>query len=197
LNFEGGTFRNGDDDPVENRVAFANGEVELAAPPITAKERADLVDCVAETFADFNVYITTNEPAPNQPYMELVYSQDDRVIAPEEANIVTTEGCDEDGPVPNWGAVAFVRPFFEIDDKENLFTILACEATSQMVGASLGSDWVVDEGNVMSYLWSPDIIKTFKNDDTPCGEFDTRPCVCGGETFNQYEYLMGLLGPAR
>jgi hypothetical protein len=38
--------------------------------------------------------------------------------------------------------------------------------------------------------------RSFVDDDITCGEFEDRPCNCGGDTQNSFQHLLDLLGPA-
>ncbi|MGE0872512.1 MAG: hypothetical protein AB7P03_28410, partial [Kofleriaceae bacterium] len=144
-----------------------------------------LVGCVRDTFAPFNVDVVTADPG-GVPHFEVMVGGHSRQLDPNlEAGGVAYLVCG--ATLEN--AIGFVFPQVS-SDLEYL-----CGAVAQEIGHTWGLDHALDPADPMTYL-DLGSLKRFQNTDAACGETAARPCYCGGNTQNSYQYLLGLFGPA-
>jgi MYXO-CTERM domain-containing protein len=87
------------------------------------------------------------------------------------------------------GAVSFAFPETYGDDPIGI-----CEAAGQESAHAFGLDHELLCSDIMTYQFCG--AKSFVNEDSECGEFQARPCACGGEVQNSHEYLLEVLGAA-
>lgn len=192
LNKNGGTFDPGwPDDSRMNRssvLASVSGRTEtLPAYSYGDASWQEVLDCVRDLYADFDVYVTDEDPGET-PHMETVVGGGPWDIGlPNGVGGIAPSGCE---PVPN--SVQYVFPDTYGPGGEQGI----CEAAGQETAHSFGLDheyWCPD---VMTYLFDCYVNKTFVDEDHPCGEYGARGCSCGNATQNSYQWLMDVIGPA-
>jgi hypothetical protein len=146
-----------------------------------------LVTCVKETFAPFDIEITTTDPGTVSHFEVMVGGLPAQLTS-------GLEGAGGVAPFLSCGAqqdnvISFVFSGV-IDDLEFL-----CGAVAQEAGHVWGLDHSLDALDPMTYL-DLGSRKIFQDTDAPCGEDTPRACFCGGATQNSTQYLFDTFGPA-
>jgi hypothetical protein len=146
-----------------------------------------LVQCVRDTFADFDIDIVTDDPGTANHFEVMVGGFDYQVQI--------------DGAL---GVAPFVPCDGQLEDNVMTFVFAAytsnidqlCWAVAQEASHAWGLDHELNAQDPMTYLYPP-LHKEFQDDDAPCGEEEGNPreCWCGGSTQNSYQYLMDTFGP--
>lgn len=144
---------------------------------------AEVVQCVQEKFAPFDVVVTDIDPGP------ALHSE------------VVVAGSPEEGGFPSGTAVAapFSCSFIEGSPSfafANLFgsTEPICEAAAASAAYMFGLDSHYYCEDLMSYL-SGCGPKSFVDQPMQCGEFEPRTCQCGEKTQNSFAMLLAAFGP--
>jgi Big-like domain-containing protein len=190
LNRNGGRYDPGwPDDSQTNRssvLSFTLGSgADIPAYSFGDASWQQVLDCVRDLYADFDVYITDEDPG-DTPHMETVVGGSPGTIGlPPGVGGIAPSGCE---PIPN--SVQYVFPDTYGPGMEQGI----CEATGQETAHSFGLDheyWCPD---VMTYLFDCGVAKTFVDEDHPCGEYGPRDCSCGSPTQNSYQWLLTYAG---
>jgi len=191
LNRDGGRFDPGwPDDSRMNRSSVLSATLgrsaDLGPYPYGDASWNQVLDCVRDLYADFDVYVTDEDPG-DTPHMETVVSGAPGDIGlPPSVGGIAPSGCE---PIPN--SVQYVFPETYGPGGEQGI----CEATGQETAHSFGLDheyWCPD---VMTYLFDCYENKTFVDEDHPCGEYGPRGCSCGNAQQNSYQWLLDVIGP--
>lgn len=143
-----------------------------------------VVQCVKETYAPFNIEVTDVDPGTETPHFEVIVGGDNTAFGPgfEDAGGVGPSICQE---VPN--AISYV-----FDVWGNRADVI-CSVVAQESGHGFGLEHEMHPEDPMTYLSGPDK-KRFRAEDADCGEYEARPCRCGGTTQNSYQYLLAMFG---
>ena len=178
----------GEDDSLTQHSSIPQSNAHLAAWGYGQDSWNQLVQCVKDMYAPFDVQVTDVDPGAGTPHFELMVA-----------------GNSSDIGVPGAGGVA---PFVPCDGdlQDNVITFVfasetnnpdyLCWAAAQETSHAFGLDHELNAKDPMTYL-SPPIKKPgFQNEDDKCGENQPRTCYCGGTTQNSYQYLMDTMGPA-
>jgi Big-like domain-containing protein len=150
----------------------------------------EVVQCVAERYAPFNVQIVTTEPSG--PHFEAV-------VAGEPGEIALP--CDASN-----GCVGGIAPIScgGIIDNGISFTFSniwqgsvpdICDTVAQETAHVLQLDHEFLASDPMTYLQFNGT-RAFQNINASCGEFSARSCRCGGNTQNSFQMLTGIFGSA-
>ena len=177
----------GFDDSRTNRSSIASGNNRLDAWPHGTQHWNDLVACVRETYAPFDIQIVTEDPGQT-PHFEVMIGG-----SPEQLN-------------PQLQGAGGVAPFIDCDTVEdNVISFVfanvtddlefLCGAVAQEATHVWGLDHEMDKDDPMTYL-DLGTLKRFQNTNAPCGEFEERECNCGGVSQNSVQFLNDRFGPA-
>jgi hypothetical protein len=192
MNKDGGAYTPGSNDARTNRSTLIQVTRQIPAWEVDAGTWADVMSCVREQFAPWDIDVTDVDPG-NVAHFESVVG-----------------GGPGDLGMPN--GVAGVSPFTSdcrLIPNSIVFTFtdalpdnarVVCEVVAQEVSHSFGLDHEFLCEDPMTYL-SGCGAKTFQDVAAPCGEFEQRAsCAiagkydCGRDTQNSVELLTQRLG---
>jgi MYXO-CTERM domain-containing protein len=147
----------------------------------------EVVACVRNTYAAFDVEITTDPPAPSTDHLEVMVAG-----APAElgldGNILGIAPLTTDCS-PQTDVLAFA---FANIHRGDLLDI--CATAAHEAGHAIGLDHEFECKDPMTYLPTCGQ-KQFLNLEVPCGEFDgPRECRCTGATQDSFKKLLNELG---
>ena len=146
---------------------------------------ADMMQCVRETFAPFQIEIVDVQPPSTESYF---------------MNIVGGKGTDLRTDLTNAGGVA---PFncgeipnaitytFDVYGPEPL---QLCWTAAQEVAHAFGLDHEFLAKDPMTYI-DGNLPKRFRDEDADCGTLSRMSCACGSTKQNSYRHIVGLFGP--
>jgi hypothetical protein len=146
----------------------------------------ELVACVTDVFAPFNMRITASDPG-NVPHHEAIVAG-----TPQQAGYgagvggVSPAAC---GVIDNSITFTFANTI-----GDNLADL--CHTAAMEIAHSFGLDHEVNCEDPMTYLTGCGP-KRFVDADVPCGENSPRPCQCGGTTQNSFQSLIAAVGARR
>lgn len=144
-----------------------------------------VMTCVRDTYAPYNITITDEDPGGDVDHYEVMVggkNTDLRNDSPDAGGIAPFT-CNE---IPN--AISFV-----FDVWGNNADVI-CSVVAQESAHAFGLEHEMLADDPMTYLSGPDV-KRFRADPAPCGEYQARPCDCGGTMQTSYDMLVGLFGP--
>ena len=149
----------------------------------------EVVQCVRDTFAPFDIDITDEDPG-NQCHWENIVAG-----TPQEAGF--SNGV---GGVSPWtcGVInnSITYTFSNIYGPD---VPAICWTVAQEVAHSWALEHEVLQNDPMTYLQGstlPGGFKRFQDQVASCGEFQPRACDCGGNTQNSYQMILDLFGAA-
>jgi hypothetical protein len=149
-----------------------------------------VVQCVRQTYADFDIQIVTERPASGNYHMAIVAGTPSQVQQSNGVLGVSPFSC---GYIPNAVSYTFanVRP----NDVAEL-----CWTVAQETAHSWGLDHKYDNRDPMTYLSGGPSIKSFQDEAGSCGEYSARQCTCnynntGSSKMNSFAVIMGTFGP--
>ena len=173
----------GNESAINNTSSIVTGTRNLSPYAWGDASFAALAQCVRETFAPYQVTITTTDPG-NVPHREHMVAG-----TPAEAGFsngvagVSPFTC---GSIPN--SISFTFANVIGDDIHEL-----CWTAAQEIAHGFGLDHEVNPPDAMSYIDAP-TTKRFTPDTVACGEFSPRACACGGNTQNSNALLLRAVG---
>lgn len=172
----------GTDDSRTNTSSIAENTRVLNAYPYGNWDQ--LVDCVSDTFAPFQIQITTQDPG-NTPHFEVMVGGTAVALHPElqgAGGVAPFIDCS----TTQDNVISFVFAE-EVNDLEFL-----CGAVAQEASHVWGLDHELDADDPMTYL-DLGTRKSFQNTNAQCGEDFSpngpRQCFCGGTTQNSVRFL--------
>ncbi|MBI2898453.1 MAG: Ig-like domain-containing protein [Deltaproteobacteria bacterium] len=187
MNRDGGQYSGGGwtDDSTTNQSSILSWTANVPAYPYGDGSWNQLMACMRDLYAPFNVDVTDVDPG-NASHLEVVVGGHPGDIGMSSGiGGVAPMACE---PIPN--AIVYAFPETYGDDPQGI-----CEAAGQESAHAYGLDHEYLCEDIMTYLYGCGA-KTFQDQDVSCGEYSERACSCGGATQNSYQYLMGVLGPA-
>lgn len=180
---------------------FMLGEFQNAAGETGAladEEWGMLVKCVQEVYSPFDVQVTDVKPGSSVPtyHMNIVAGLPRDVNLPSSVGGVSPGvGCD---PINNWITYSFANLW---DGTPTTRTWTLCGVVAQESAHSFGLDhaWSHSDGasscnDPMTYRNDCGGQQFFRNDQMSCGEYSSRPCMCGGFQ-NPHLSLLNTFGP--
>lgn len=186
----GCTLHPGNNNSTTDTSSIVNGTAQLSEYSGTASQWNQIVQCVKQTYAPFNVQIVTDRPPSGTNYhMAIVagYASE----AGEQSGVlgVSPFSC---GYIKN--SISFS---FADEEPNNIDDI--CWTVSQETAHSWGLDHKFDNRDPMTYLTSGPTMKTFQNQAGSCGEYNARTCQCtysgtGNQSMNSYALIMATFG---
>jgi hypothetical protein len=185
LNRHGGNYQCGDDDSSRNLSSVVCGS---NAGRVTGFRGSDaqwafVRDCVADQFAQFNVYVTDQEPTSGDYVEAVVGGSPDQAGMPFGVGGVAPFSC---GVIPNAVVYAFADVYG--NDFQGI-----CETAAQEIAHAFGLDHEFLCEDPMTYL-SGCGDKSFQDTYAQCGEFEPRECSCGGSSQNSVQMMLERLG---
>jgi len=185
LNKNGGRYEPGwNDDSIGNVSSIVQWQVDMAPYPYGDSSWSAVLQCMRDLYAPFNVEVTDVDPG-DVPHSEVV-------VSGHPTDIGMGNGVGGVAPMACQaiqGAVSFAFPETYGDDPTGI-----CEAAGQESAHAFGLDHELLCSDIMTYQFCGP--KKFEAEDSECGEFNARPCACGGDIQNSHEYLLEVLGPA-
>ncbi len=180
--------------PGNNNAPMNQSSIPNAASTVSAFSGTDatwqqVVSCVKQAYADFDVQIVTERPASGNYHMAIVAGTPQQVGMQNGVLGVSPFSC---GYIPN--AVSFT---FANVIPSNVAEL--CWTVAQETAHSWGLDHKYDNRDPMTYLSGGPAIKSFQNEAGSCGEYSARQCQCtyantGKAKMNSYELIMATFG---
>ncbi len=148
-----------------------------------------VVNCVKQTYADFDVQIVTERPASGNYHMAIVAGRPQDVQQGSGVLGVSPFSC---GYINN--AVSYTFANLIPNDVAEI-----CWTVSQETAHSWGLDHKYDNRDPMTYLETGPATKRFINEAGSCGEYNARTCSCsyqgtGNAKMNSYAVIMQTFG---
>jgi hypothetical protein len=187
LNRHGGTYRAGANDSSRNRSSIISGTRTIPAYERGDASWNDLLQCVREQFAAFNLFVTDVEPGSGN-YVEAV-------VGGWPGNIGQGGGIAGIAPVDYYAcrpieqAVAYVFTRNIGSDRR------VCELAAHEIGHTLSLEHEYKCQDPMTYL-SGCGQKVFQDSSEWCGTGRAVQCQCRGGRQNTVQALLSLVGPA-
>ena len=170
--------RPGQDNSRTNTSSIAQSQRTLAAFPYSYWNQ--LVACVEDTFAPFDIQITTQDPG-NSPHFEVMVGGTAVALDP------SLQGAGGVAPFIDCSTTEDnVISFVFAQEVDNLNFL--CGAIAQEAAHVWGLDHELDADDPMTYL-ELGSRKSFQNTAAQCGEDSPRACECGGSTQNSVQFL--------
>jgi MYXO-CTERM domain-containing protein len=196
----GCTVRSGGEDSRQDLSGIISGIRTISAFAYSDAIWDQVVQCVRETFAPFNLTITDQDPCNGQTSGCTVNHWEDIVAGrPQEAGFDSNVGgvspwsrnCQL--PIINNSITYSFANLYGPD------VVSICWTVSQEVAHSWGLDHQYLREDPMTYLEGsslPGGFKRFQNQNAQCGEYSARSCQCGGSTQNSVQKILGIFGAA-
>jgi MYXO-CTERM domain-containing protein len=148
-----------------------------------------IVQCVQQTYADFDVQIVTQRPTSGNYHMAIVAGSPGQVGMSNGVLGVSPFSC---GYISN--AISFTFANLAPSDIGEL-----CWTVAQETAHSWGLDHKYDNRDPMTYLSGGPTYKRFQNEAGSCGEYSARACSCsyantGTAKMNSYALVMATFG---
>ena len=159
----------GNDDSTTNTLEHPDRHVDGRRYAGTTAQWTQVVDCVKQTYAPFDVQIVTSARPRGNYHMAIVAGHARRRAVQGRASLgVSPFSC---GYIPN--AISFS---FANEDADNIDEI--CWTVAQETAHSWGLDHKFDNRDPMTYLRRVRRVKSFQNQAGSCGEYSARACSC-------------------
>lgn len=189
LNRFGGTFRPGQDDSRQNTSIVPRQTSTIAPWSFGDAAWNQVVTCVEDQFARFNVLIVETEPPSNERYVE-------HVIGGQPGNVGLPNGVGGVAPIDNFNCrVIDTAINFTFSEVYGGNVQAICETAAQEIAHSFSLDHELHCPDPMTYLGGCGD-KEFRDLDAQCGEFQPRACNCNRASQNSVEIMLEKLGPA-
>lgn len=185
----GCTLSPGYDDSTTNHSSIPNSTATVSEYMGTDSQWNQIVNCVKQTYAPFNVQIVTTRPTSGDYHMAIVAGYAADVGEQQGVLGVSPFSC---GYISNSISFSFAN-----EEPTNIDDI--CWTVSQETAHSWGLDHKFDNRDPMTYLSSGPAMKTFQNQAGSCGEYSARACNCtyqgtGTSGENSYALIMATFG---
>jgi len=182
----GCTFTPGMDDSRTNRSSIPSSTSHIDPWPYGDAAWQQMMECVKDLYAPFNVIVTDVDPGSGTPHFETVVAgRPQDVGMPSGVGGVSPFTC---GVIEN--AITFT--FAAVIGNEPQ---IICEIVGQESAHAYGLDHEYLCEDPMTYLVNCGD-KTFQDIDAPCGEYNARDCQCGGSTQNSVQRIKAIFGDA-
>lgn len=168
-------------------------DVASTISPFTGSESTwqAVVQCVKQTYADFDVEIVTERPTSGNYHMAIVAGRPQEVQMGNGVLGVSPFSC---GYINNAISYTFANLI-----SNNVAEI--CWTVAQETAHSWGLDHKYDNRDPMTYLSGGPQFKRFQNEAGSCGEYNARQCQCnyagtGRAKMNSHALIMATFGPS-
>jgi MYXO-CTERM domain-containing protein len=180
----------GQNNATTNRSSIINSAVNIPAYTGSATQWNQIVACVRQTYAPFNVQIVTDRPPAGTNYHMAIVAG--RAANAGQQNGVLGVSPFSCGYIPN--AISFT---FANEAPNSILDL--CWTVAQETAHSWGLDHKYDNRDPMTYLSSGPAQKAFQNAAGSCGEYSSRQCSCnyaqtGSQAMNSYALIMATFG---
>jgi hypothetical protein len=188
LNPDGGRyFGAADNDSRSNRSTIVQNHVgsaiDIPPYPFGAASWANVLACVRDHFAPFDLHVTDVDPG-DTPHLETVVGGSSWDMNVGGLLGIAAMPCE---PVPNLIQFAFAADMGGLGEGE------ICDTAAQETAHAFGLDHETLCQDVLSYdRCGP---KSFVDANASCGEYGARGCICGGSSQNSYRHLLEWVGP--
>lgn len=176
-------------DATHDQSDIITSQVHISPYAGTNQQWQQIVDCVKQTYAPFDVQIVTQRPSSGDYHMEIVAGRAAEAGMQQGVLGVSPFTC---GYIPN--AVSYT---FANEEPGNIFDL--CWTVAQETSHSWGIDHKYDDRDPMTYLQTGPQMKTFQNTPGACGEYQGRACQCtyantGTAAENSYALVEATFG---
>lgn len=186
MNKNGGTYVPGFNNSSTNRSSIPSQTSAVGPYEGTAAQWTQLLTCVRNQFARFDVEVTDVDPGA-APHIESVMGGNPQDVG-MGAGVGGVSPMNNDCSVVERSIVfTFTRVISSVQSE--------CEVAAQEIGHSLGMDHEYLCADPMTYLFGCGA-KSFQDVDAQCGENSPRACMCNRPSQNSVRHLMATLGPA-
>jgi hypothetical protein len=180
LNKDGGDYTMGLDDPATNVSGILDMSYTLA--PWPHANWAEIVACVRQAMAEYNVQIVETEPVTG-PYTEVVFT----------GTQLFDQGVSSIAP----SACAILEPHitYVLEPSIGDDVAFACEYALFTIGVVTTLDTSMSNCDWMTYGTGCTSTMRFVDDDIECGEFQAHTCRCtGAATQNTHDIVATAYG---
>jgi MYXO-CTERM domain-containing protein len=184
LNKNGVTLTPGTNDSRLNRSTVVTQQVAIPPWNAGASTWSEIVTCMREVFAPFNISIVDTDPG-DVPHIEAVFGGTPALLG-VATNLAGVSPFTSDCAVIENSIVFTFTGALPADPR------LLCEVQAQEVAHSYGLDHVLLTADLMTYL-PYDGRRWFQNMNASCGEDKARPCGLNGSTCRQTQNAVSLL----
>ncbi len=185
LNRRGGTYTPGNDDSSRNVSSIPSTTSTVPAYEKGDASWAQVVACVKDQYARFNVEVTDVDPG-GVPHVEAVIGGVPRNIGMQDGVGGVAPMFQDCSMVETAVVYIFSRVFSSAQ--------VECEVAAQEISHAIGLDHEYLCEDPMTYLNGCGK-KTFQNKEVSCGEYSPRTCMCGGRQ-NSVQFMLTRLGAA-
>lgn len=194
INTEGGTYEGGNTtDSATNTTALLSSSDSLTVPAMTTFDRDELIQCVTDHYAPYNVMIVETEPTSGT-YIEAVVGGSGALLG--DTSILGIASADNFCDISEGGiAFSFSDGHRGIQRAQEEL----CATVAHEVGHLLSLQHEVMETDLMSYVTVYESnTKAFEDATSACGVYPGQEtsCDCGGSTTNSSQRLIDHVGEA-
>ncbi|HUS28748.1 MAG TPA: Ig-like domain-containing protein [Kofleriaceae bacterium] len=178
----------GSDNAPLNRSSVPDASSTVSAYTGSDANWQAIVQCVKQTYADFDVQIVTERPASGNYHMAIVAGTPNQVQQQSGVLGVSPFSC---GYISN--SVSYTFANLEPSNVADL-----CWTVAQETAHSWGLDHKYDNRDPMTYLSGGPTYKRFQDAAGSCGEYSARSCQCqyNGSTakMNSHQLIESVFG---
>ena len=171
----------GFEDSRSNHSSIIKNSRNLSEFKHSEEDWREVVDCVRQLYAPFEIKVVDEDPGQADHFEAMVAG------TAVEAGFLGAGGV---SPF-TCGVIENAITFSFASNYENMRTL--CYVVGQESAHALGLDHELECTDPLTYLPGCPI-KAFQDIDAPCGEYNERPCECGGDTQNSFQYIERLFG---
>ncbi len=189
LNRNGGTYSPGQDNSRANTSIVPRTTSTIPAWTFGDLAWNNVVACVTDQFARFNITIVQTEPPQNERYVE-------HVIGGRPGNVGLPDGVGGVAPIDNFNCQVLDTAInFTFSEVYGGNVQAICETAAQEIAHSFSLDHELFCPDPMTYLGGCGT-KTFRDSNQQCGEFQPRACNCSRASQNSVQIMLAKLGAA-
>ena len=194
MNRVGGTYSPGNNDARTNRSSLVQRATRIDPWAVSNANWNQVMTCVKDLFAPFDVEITDVDPGPDVPHIESVVAGSPGDLGQRDDVGGVSPFTSSCTVIPNSIVFTFANVFG--NDMETV-----CEVVAQEAAHSFGLDHELLASDPMTYLGFSGL-RRFQDVEADCGERTVRPCgLPGGQVCRQKQNSVRLLleriGPAQ
>jgi MYXO-CTERM domain-containing protein len=186
LNRNGGTYSPGNDDSRYNTSIVPNQQSTVSAYAGSNAEWQQIVTCLTDMFAAFNVVMVETEPSGGEYIESVIGGTPQQVGLPNGVGGVAPIDSFQCNIIPN--AIVFTFSAVVGNDPQ-----ASCEIAAQEIAHAISLDHEYYCPDPMTYLGGCGD-KVFRDYDAQCGEYQPRGCNCGRQLQNSVQVLIEKLG---
>jgi uncharacterized protein (TIGR03382 family) len=184
----GCTVTYGSENSSNNRSSIAQGT--LSAWSYGDAKWNQLVECVEEIMAPFDIDVTDVDPGQTEHMEALVAGLASQFGESNQILGFAPGGC---GYIPRSMSFTFANNSYYASGGGDIDEL--CATVGQEIAHTWGLDHEMLASDPMTYL-QYNGRRHFQNQAAPCGEYQNRSCNCGGSTQNSYNEILAIFGSA-